>query len=125
MERAMNHKLSERIQSGENTPELREAIAVVAGWIKLPQGFWVHGAFDSSINELPDYLTDIRLTLSDIERRGMGCTVFMPSSLSPEETIHVRLWLVSKTIQVDRMDRDLARCACEAYVRALENDDAK
>jgi hypothetical protein len=119
-------KLSERISMGEDTPELHEAIAVLMGWCKTDmcrQDTW--GGRYKTISWLqdgkekygavsPNYLTDIRLTLAEIERRGFDFGIG-----GNEESVQV--WIKHCPGAV-RKDRDLARCACEVLVKALEND---
>jgi hypothetical protein len=117
----MTDKLSERIASGENTPELREAIAVLAGWyMKATVDGWFSG-FGTWHEYLPDYLTDIRLTLADIERREWDSDHLTNQA---ENKCYFTIWSNAKYPAI-RTDRDLDRCACEALVKALENDDGK
>jgi hypothetical protein len=124
-------KLSERIQSGENTPELREAIAVLAGWrkagrqdrIQYPNYYgWIGPLPDAYLTEdAPDYLTNIGLTFADIDRRG-----WFHCSNGDGDGCEFVVWNGGDFFnEATRKDRDLSCCACEAYVKALENDDGK
>jgi hypothetical protein len=116
-------KLSERISMGEDTAELREAIAVLAGWTFSPSKHaWQHPDHGWNIHQ-PDYLTDIRLTLADIERRGGDVDCGTDPSGASYCIITKGSDLELRVLaDVDRKDRDLARCACEALVKALQND---
>jgi len=114
-------KLSERISSGDISQEVVEAVAVALGWGLLQ----TYHATDIWIKEdgsafgdkgCPNYLTDIRLTLDEIERRGwlsshemyrVGCdfTVYDCQTLCEAVSRHA--------------DRNLTLAAITALLRAL------
>lgn len=112
-------KLSERISSGDISQEVVEAVAVALGWeYVVPSGgiiprWFLNGHCQT---ERPNYLTDIRLTLDEIERRGwlsshemyrVGCdfTVYDCQTLCEAVSRHA--------------DRNLTLAAITALLRAL------
>ena len=114
--------LSERIASGDISQEVVEAVAVALGWERAIEPDEIVCALEGwkrsnvFVNACPNYLTDIRLTLDEIERRGWlsmhdtlakGC-LFMVGS--QDALVHGR---------EQRPDRNLALAAITALLRAL------
>jgi hypothetical protein len=121
-------KLSERIATGEDTTELREAIAMMIGWHTIQTGhatdIWARASMGQIGNKIcPDYLNDISFTLAEIERRGWDVDCGTDPSGASYCIITKGSDLELRVLaDADRKDHDLTRCACEALVIALEND---
>jgi hypothetical protein len=117
----MTNKLSERIASGENTPELDEAIARAMGW-------QLHGCNeaidwiylwkregDAHRGNCPSYRTDIRLTLAEIERQGWLSSHTATRNDGCEFDVFNGEWCQTS----ERPDRNLGLAALEALLKAM------
>jgi hypothetical protein len=112
--------LSERISSGDISQEVFEAVAVALGWTEPPSTTstplvrpWVRG--DVMLWHLPDYLTDIRLTLDEIERRGWWSSHWYIDGV----VFFAVHGVPHKFIESERPDRNLTLAAITALLRAL------
>jgi hypothetical protein len=115
-------KLSERIATGEDTTELREAIAMMIGWHTIQTGhatdIWARASMGQIGNKIcPDYLADIRLTFADINRQGWNWLKCLDER---GHTIYAVYTDDGSDIGRAVYDGNDARCACEALVIALE-----
>jgi hypothetical protein len=115
--------LSDKIASGDTSPEVVEAVAFALGWAIYKQedddwGFvreeWTHDFSDGQIyNSCPNYLTDIRLTLAEIERAGWLLSLDFQHTLA-----WASIWNGADRFLAERQDRNLALVAVTALLRA-------
>jgi len=116
-------KLSERIASGDISQEVVEAVAVALGWAEtnvlgFGESLWKReNGVTSGHWGFPNYLTDIRLTLDEIERRGwvieltLWATGECSARVKRNDTAHWGSYM--------RTTGNLAKTAITALLRAL------